>query len=256
MRRSIPYFKRRFKRKWDSCYWLFDYFEGTIPELDSQKELFVFCSHSHEDHFSPSVFELAKKYPSVNYIFSNEVCNACKKLAKRESKELPVIHFLKSRTVTDFTTAAGEVMKIHTLLSTDCGCAFFIEYNGKSIYHAGDLHWWYWEGEDPDWNKKMTADYKKEMEYLEGKYIDLAFNVLDPRQEKDYALGMNYFLLIQDIYFLCISGMIFRLWKNTYRNFLYPMKLVFTFYEKMDIRLRLCYKKNKKFYKEELFYEI
>lgn len=183
-----------FLLEWDTCYWLFDYFEGTIPTLNPQKELFVFCSHSHSDHFSPSVFELAEKYLSVTYIFSNEVRNTCKKLARKEAKELPDIHFLKSRTDTDFTTAAGEVMKIHTLLSTDCGCAFFIEYNGKSIYHAGDLHWWYWEGEDPDWNKKMTADYKKEMEYLEGKYIDLAFNVLDPRQEKDYALGMNYFL--------------------------------------------------------------
>ena len=183
-----------FLLEWDNCYWLFDYFEGTIPTLDPQKEIFVFCSHSHPDHFSPSVFALTENYPSVNYIFSNEARNTCKKLVKKEGKELPIIHFLKSRTDTTFETVSGELMKVHTLLSTDCGCAFFIEYNGKSIYHAGDLHWWYWEGEDPDWNKKMTADYKKEMKYLEGKYIDLAFNVLDPRQEKDYALGMNYFL--------------------------------------------------------------
>ena len=32
------------------------------------------------------------------------------------------------------------------------------------------------------------------MEYLTGRKIDLAFNLLDPRQGPDYALGMNYFL--------------------------------------------------------------
>jgi len=178
----------------ETCYWLFDYYEGTIPELNPQKEIFVFCSHSHPDHFSHSIFNLADKYSSVTYIFSNEVRNACRKLCKNQCMELPEIHFLKSRTDTQLTTAAGKALQIHTLLSTDYGCAFFIEYEGKTIYHAGDLHWWYWEGEDSDWNKKMTADYKKEMEYLEGKAIDLAFNVLDPRQEKDYALGMQYFL--------------------------------------------------------------
>ena len=174
--------------------WLFDYFEGTIPEMNPQKDIVVFCSHSHADHFSPSVFALSEKYPSVTYIFSNEVRNSCKKLEKKNGNPLPSIHFLKSRTDTSLTTPTGEQLHIHTLLSTDCGCAFLIEYNGKCIYHAGDLHWWYWEGEDPDWNKKMTADYKKEMEYLKGKRLDLAFTPLDPRQEKDYALGMNYLL--------------------------------------------------------------
>jgi len=183
-----------FLLEWETCYWLFDYYEGSIPALDPRKELFAFCSHSHEDHFSPSIFELADKYVSVTYIFSNEIRNACRKLAKKEDRKLPDIHFLKSRTDAQLTTVYGETIQIHTLLSTDCGCAFFIQYNGLSVYHAGDLHWWYWEGEAPDWNKKMTADYKKEMEYLKGKKIDLAFTVLDPRQEKDYALGMNYFL--------------------------------------------------------------
>ena len=183
-----------FLLEWETCYWLFDYFEGTIPALDPQKEIFVFCSHSHADHFSPSVFELTDKYPSVTYVFSNEVRNACKKLSKKLAKELPEIHFRKSRTDSQLAASSGDIITIHTLLSTDCGCAFFLEYEGKTIYHAGDLHWWYWEGEDPDWNKKMTVDYKKEMEYLKGKNIDLAFTVLDPRQEKDYALGMNYFL--------------------------------------------------------------
>ena len=176
-----------FLLEWDTCYWLFDYFEGIIPAMDPQKDIFVFCSHSHEDHFSPAVFTLTEKYPSVTYIFSNEMIDSCKQWEQK-------VHFLENRTDTCLTTTSGDNINIHTLQSTDLGCAFFIQYNGKSIYHAGDLHWWYWEGEDPDWNNNMTADYKKEIEYLKGQNIDLAFTVLDPRQEKDYALGMNYLL--------------------------------------------------------------
>ena len=175
-----------FLLEWEKSYWIFDYYEGEIPSLNPKKDILVFCSHSHEDHFSPSIFSLSESYPSVIYIFSNEIRKKCKKL--------DFVHFLKSRTDTELKTPSGDLLKIHTLQSTDCGCAFFIEYNAKTIYHAGDLHWWYWEGEDSDWNKKMTADYKKELEYLEDKIIDIAFTPLDPRQQKDYALGMNYFL--------------------------------------------------------------
>ena len=36
--------------------------------------------------------------------------------------------------------------------------------------------------------------FQDEMKYLEGKKIDLAFMLLDPRQEDKYCWGMNYFL--------------------------------------------------------------
>ena len=44
----------------------------------------------------------------------------------------------------------------------------------------------------------MTIDYRKEIdllsERLNQRKIDVAFVVLDPRQEKDYDRGMKYFL--------------------------------------------------------------
>lgn len=205
-----------FLLEWDSCYWLFDYYKGTLPEMDLSKDIFVFCSHSHEDHFNPAVFALKEKYPKVVYVFSNQIRKTCEKLQKRQndvkispeqyemiygmnvSKEIsvmiPEIVYVQSRKGIVLKDSLGNIMGIHTLQSTDCGCAFYIEYCNRSVYHAGDLHWWYWSGEEEAWNKKMTADYKKEMEYLEGKNIDLVFTPLDPRQGEDYALGMNYLL--------------------------------------------------------------
>ena len=181
-----------FLLNWEHSYWIFDYYTGTIPPLDSQKDIFVFCSHSHHDHFNPSIFKELSCYSSVTYILATEVRTSFEKL--NLNPELPEVYFLEDHTDTCLHTSSDELLQIHTLKSTDLGCAFFIQYNGRTIYHAGDLHWWYWEGEPDDWNHQITEDYKKEIQFLEGKNIDLAFNLLDPRQEKDYALGMNYFL--------------------------------------------------------------
>ena len=40
------------------CCLLFDYYQGDIPQTD--KPLYVFHSHHHDDHFSPQVFQLAR----------------------------------------------------------------------------------------------------------------------------------------------------------------------------------------------------
>jgi hypothetical protein len=63
---------------------------------------------------------------------------------------------------------------------------------GKVIYHAGDLNWWHWNGEPDEDNVYYKETFLKEMKYLEGKEIDVAFMLLDPRQEDKYCLGMNY----------------------------------------------------------------
>lgn len=182
-----------FLLEWENCYWIFDYYKGEIPQLDVRKEVFVFSSHSHPDHFEPMIFKRLERHPKVTYVLSNEIKQKYKKMEK-EGRKLPEVKFLRSRNSMTLQDQNGNTIQIFGLQSTDCGCAFLITYQGKTIYHAGDLHWWYWSGEPEDFNKKMTADFKAEMRYLEGKEIDLVFTPLDPRQGTDYALGMNYIL--------------------------------------------------------------
>ena len=45
----------------DENYFLFDYFEGELPEFKEDKPLLVFASHRHGDHFSPVIF--ARRIP-------------------------------------------------------------------------------------------------------------------------------------------------------------------------------------------------
>ncbi len=183
-----------FLLEWETCYWLFDYYKGDIPSLDPAKELFVFCSHSHSDHYNPDVFSLLMKHPKVHWLFANEIKGAFRRTKRHSKFPLPEVTFLPTYSDTTLMDQQGQPLVIHTLHSTDCGCAFLIRYQDRYIYHAGDLHWWTWPGESEKDNRKMAGDYKKEIEYLEDKSLFLAFTPLDPRQESDYAMGMNYLL--------------------------------------------------------------
>ncbi len=80
-------------------------------------------------------------------------------------------------------------MKVRAFKSTDEGVAFLIETEGKRIYHAGDLNNWVWAGEPEADNKRMSENFHKELEKMKGIHIDVAFMLLDPRQEKGFLSG-------------------------------------------------------------------
>ena len=165
----------------DSCCLLFDYYHGEIPR--SQKPLYVFASHHHEDHFSPEVFKEARPGRQVHFILSNDIFQS---RVPEELREAALF-------VKPYETYELEGLRLATLKSTDDGVAFLIECESRRFYHAGDLNCWVWEGA-PKWqNDQMKEAYKNELKLLEGKAIDVAFVPLDPRQDADFDLGMRYF---------------------------------------------------------------
>ena len=161
---------------------LFDYYEGTMPEFDPAKKLLVFASHSHPDHFNREILKLADVYPDVEYIFPKDIG-----IAKKEQRVSE--HFMRKR---DEITVGDT--KVKSLRSTDEGVAFLVRCEDRIIYHAGDLNWWYWEEEDDAYNRMMRGDYQKEIETLAGEKIDLAFVVLDPRQEEQFYWGFDWYM--------------------------------------------------------------
>ena len=42
----------------DSCYYLFDYEKGRLPDMDAAKPIFVLSSHGHADHYTADIFSL------------------------------------------------------------------------------------------------------------------------------------------------------------------------------------------------------
>ena len=156
---------------------LFDYYQGEIPSFDKDKHLFVFVSHSHADHYNKMIWKLKEQYPNVTYIISDDV---------KTNEDAIIMKPHEQRQI--------EGISVQTLRSNDMGVAYLVKAEGKVLYHAGDLNWWHWNGEPEEDNEYYKKTFQDEMKYLEGEKIDVAFMLLDPRQEDKYCYGMNYFL--------------------------------------------------------------
>ena len=85
-------------------------------------------------------------------------------------------------------------LKVEGFKSTDEGVAFWCSVDGLEIYHAGDLNHWYWDGEDPQWNKNMAKAYQEEISKMHGRTADIAFLPLDPRLGEYFYLGIDDFV--------------------------------------------------------------
>lgn len=171
---------------------LFDYFEGTLPEIAQGKPLYVFASHRHPDHFSKIIFELFENRTDVSYILSSDIW---RKRVPDSRKDRTV--FMKPGEKMNFQAGAVE-MTVETFQSTDEGVAFWCSVDGEEIYHAGDLNHWYWEEEDEAWNRDMTAAYRKEIAKMAGRTASAAFLPLDPRLEQWFFLGIDDFMRTAD----------------------------------------------------------
>ena len=171
----------------EKCVYIFDYFKGELPDIPADKPVIVFASHSHPDHYNPRVFERLDEKgvePSrMKAVLGKDI---------RENKYPEGVPVMKARAHMSFSLEDGTL--VDTLLSTDQGVAFLLTTSEGVIYHAGDLNDWYWEGEPDQDNRSMTGRYRAEIDRIKGKEVDIAFVPLDPRQEKDYARGILYFL--------------------------------------------------------------
>lgn len=161
---------------------LFDYYQGEIPDIPDKTWL-VFASHFHQDHYNSAIFDLRDRYEDVRYILSKDIYKHRKRTLKAPYE------LLVANQVYDY----GDFL-VETYFSTDEGVAFYVEVEGRCIYHAGDLHWWHWIGEPDADNLYMEKTFKEQMGYLSKHKIDVAFMLLDPRQEEAYDWGMNYFM--------------------------------------------------------------
>ena len=182
-----------FSVEWENCFWVFDYHEGELPEFPVKKQGLVFVSHKHGDHFNPEIFRWRERYPGIEYILDKGIYlnRSIKERYRLSDWDLQQIQVAGARQNYELRDGQGNAIRLRTLKSTDCGVAFLLEYQGKCIYHAGDLNWWLWEGESKQSANNMTANFLREMEELSGVDIDVAFVPLDPRQGKDAWLGMD-----------------------------------------------------------------
>lgn len=177
--------------EWESCYWLFDYYIGELPDLNTEKDIFVFVSHKHGDHYNPEIFKLYQKYPNIRYILSSDIRLTNWKLTGMGITEdlSCMIISVKPSSEYELYDSLNQSIHMKTLKSTDCGVAFLLQYQGRTIYHAGDLNLWYWKGETKQYNNNMISRFHREMLHLQDLQIDIAFVPFDPKLEECYSMG-------------------------------------------------------------------
>lgn len=181
---------------------LFDYFEEqgeeeqatgqhllSLLQRGEQRPLYIFCSHSHADHYAPIVHSLFRQYAGgVRYIFHEEV------RASVPEQYRPEVLFLSTGTFAEL-----EGLKIKAYGSTDIGGSFYIDVEGYRLFHAGDLNNWHWNEEaSPEYIAQYEADWRRELARLVADRVelDLLMFPTDLRLGKDYLKGLRELLQV------------------------------------------------------------
>ncbi|MBR5445030.1 MAG: MBL fold metallo-hydrolase, partial [Clostridia bacterium] len=136
-----------------------------------------------------AVFSICRNHPSVQYILSRDISAA---LPAHYGVE--VYHHVKHG-----QTLEIDGCRITTLRSTDCGVAYLVRCGGKTIYHAGDLCLWLWQGMDKQQSFGMMKRFLDYTAPLKEEHIDLAFLTLDNRQGDAAFLNIDYHMRHFDI---------------------------------------------------------
>lgn len=168
--------------------------------LKSDKPIYVFASHFHEDHFTKAVFKWREKCGNITYLLSKDILK----------------HHRAEKTDADAWLAKGATWQdanitVFATGSNDSGVSWIVEVGGSRIFHAGDLGNWYarfltsaYQGEDIYSVElgEMVNPGKEEKRYL-GELKDIAkvassfhvaFLPVDGRIGNGYTLSARQFI--------------------------------------------------------------
>jgi L-ascorbate metabolism protein UlaG (beta-lactamase superfamily) len=116
------------------------------------RRLVVFITHSHPDHYSPSVLGWSVEHPDIQYVAGWPLPSQGQKVRAMSPHE-------------DWSSGG---MRVRTTGSTDEGVGFLVEVDGITIFHAGD---------HALWSDESAEAFAAEIQWLkkQGASIDLAF---------------------------------------------------------------------------------
>ena len=169
---------------------VFDYWRGenhSLPygawlkdeDFQDYKQILVFVSHDHEDHFDQAIYGWDHAHLPITYILSDDL-----PAGNRGKRVKPGDHLQLGRA------------DIRVFSSTDKGVSFYVTVDDLHIFHAGDLNLWHWR-EESSIREIMQAerDYYKAVAPLEQLPIDVAMFPVDPRMGGMFDAGANHFIM-------------------------------------------------------------
>ena len=151
------------------CVLVFDYWMDPASVLSdflqSEKPMYVFSSHFHEDHFSKQIFTWKAYKSNILYILSKDILKH-----RRAYKEEADVWLAKGGEWRD------DAVQVTATGSTDSGVSWIITIEGKCIFHAGDLNNWY--------SRFLAESYHDAQAYS----TEFGINI-DPLKEEKRYLG-------------------------------------------------------------------
>ena len=148
--------------------------------INGNKKVFIFCSHSHGDHFNPVILDFDKYNTDMKYILSKDITIKAKKSNYIFMAEDDVLEL--------------DGLYVKAFGSTDIGISFLVKVDDLTIFHAGDLNWWHWKEDSLEDQRVAELNFKIQIDKLKKeKNIDIAFFPVDPRLEEFYYIGGQYF---------------------------------------------------------------
>lgn len=120
----------------ERCILVFDYWmdpSGVMSQyMTTDKHVYVFASHFHEDHFTRKILEWRADVSHITYILSKDILRH-----RRAQKEDADVWMAKGAVWQD------ENLRVTATGSNDSGVSWIVECEGRRIFHAGDLCNWY-----------------------------------------------------------------------------------------------------------------
>ncbi len=135
---------------------------GSFCEKEMKdKNVYVFVSHEHSDHFDTAIYAWADKVKNITYIFGFKPEDSW--LYKERTYNGPAYNYIGNN-----ETREIKNIMVTTIKSTDSGQGFLVETDGIVLYHSGD---------HAMFTREDEKAFKKEIDFLADNTpeIDIAF---------------------------------------------------------------------------------
>jgi L-ascorbate metabolism protein UlaG (beta-lactamase superfamily) len=152
----------------------------SVDEINTHKNILVFSSHNHNDHYSPVILKWQGLNKDIKYILSSDI--------ELDSSDADI------NKISAYEELNIDDVYIKSYGSTDVGVSFLVSLDEVTVFHAGDLNWWSWWYDTPGEIENAEKLFKAEIDRIKGESIDIAFFPVDPRLKHNYSLGAEYFM--------------------------------------------------------------
>lgn len=154
------------------------------PKELYDKDVIVFVSHDHTDHYDTCIYSWADQIKNIRYVYGFRPEESW--IHREKGYHGPDYIYIEDHQEKDINGA-----KITAFKSTDTGQGFLVEVDGLTIYHPGDHAWFSAQDELP---------FKKEVDFIAENIssVDIAFFPVTgcpSRWKKEFILaGFEYSL--------------------------------------------------------------